>query len=468
MRQTKHEINLLEGTLWDKICRFALPLAATGILQQLFNAADIAVVGRFTGEKGALAMAAVGANTPVIGLIISLFVGISLGSNVVIANSVGRQDSESIGKAVHTSIAFAVLAGILLAGLAQTVAVSVMRAQNVPEEVLPLAVLYFRVYMAGTPVILLYNFESAIFRGVGQTKIPLLALTVSGVLNVLLNLLFVVGLHRTVEGVAAATVLSNLVSASILFGFLRRADNACQVKLRQLRIDSCTLLRILKIGIPAGVQSAVFGFANIIIQTAINSLGTVVMAASGAAYNVEVFAYYVLNGFSQACTTFVGQNYGGGRIDRCKKTVALCLLEGVTALGIAVGVILLFGRHILSVFNADPQVIEIGYIRLLIICSSYLFTLTYEVLSGYLRGFGISVLPAVITTVSICGTRISWIYLVFPKVRTFGNIMLTYPISLSFTALVMLLAVLLVRPAARAPHKSRVAMQALRTEQEAN
>lgn len=461
MNQTRHTMDMLEGSLWDKIIRFALPLAATGILQQLFNAADIAVVGRFTGAKGALAMAAVGANAPVIGLIISLFVGVSLGTNVIIANSVGRRDETSIGKAVHTSLLFAAAAGSVIAAAGQLIAAPLMRTQGVPEEVMPLAVLYFRIYMAGAPVILLYNFASAIFRGVGRTKLPLIALTVSGAVNVALNLLFVAGFHMTVEGVALATVLANAVSASILLVFLAKADGAYRLRADRLRISGDILLRILRIGVPAGLQSAVFAFANIIIQTAINSLGTSVMAASGAAYNVEVFAYYMLNGFSQACTTFVGQNYGAGRIDRCRRAMGLCWLEGLAALGISVGLILLFGRRILSVFNGDPEVIAIGYVRLVVICSAYVFTLSYEVLSGYMRGFGISVTPAVITMLCICGTRISWIYGVFPRVPTFACIMTVYPVSLSATALCMLLAVLAIRPAAHVKARSEQARKAL-------
>lgn len=453
--KTKREINMLEGSLWDKILRFALPLAVTGILQQLFNAADIAVVGRFTGEKGALAMAAVGANTPVISLILNLFIGISLGTNVVIANSVGRRDNSSINKAVHTSIAFALIGGFVISVIGELLAKAIMLTQNVPDEVLPMAVLYFRVYMIGMPVILLYNFESAVFRGIGNPKMPLIALFISGILNVLLNLLFVLGFHRTVDGVAMATVISNMVSSAILFLFLLRADNAAKLQWRKLRIDLSMLARILRIGIPAGIQSAVFAFANIIIQTAINSLGTIVMAASSAAYNVEVFAYYVLNSFSQACTTFVGQNYGAGKIRRCKKAMGLCMLEGIIAMASAIAIILIFGHSILSIFNAEPKVIETGYLRLVVIFSAYIFTLLYEVISGYMRGFGISVMPAFLTMLGICGVRITWIYTVFPKDRTFSNIMMAYPFSLSVTAAFLIIALLCLRPAARASVKSQ-------------
>lgn len=445
----KRDINMLEGSLWDKILRFALPLAATGILQQLFNAADIAVVGQFTGEKGAAAMAAVGANTPVIALILNFFIGISLGTNVVIANAIGHRDTDRVSRAVHTSIVFALLGGAVTAILGGLLAEKILLLLNVPAEVLPMAVLYFRVYMAGMPVILLYNFESAVFRGTGNTKTPLTALFVSGVLNVALNIVFVAVLHRTVDGVAAATVISNLVSSLILFVKLLQSTEPIRLHPQLLRIDRRILIGILRIGVPAGVQAAVFAFANIIIQTAINSLGTIVMAASSAAYNIEIFAYYVLNSFSQACTTFVGQNYGAGNINRCRRTIALCMLEGIIAMATAIGLILLFGHQMLAVFNSDPQVIEVGYLRLMMIFSAYIFTLSYEVMSGYMRGFGISVVPALLTMLGICGVRITWIYTVFPQDRTFRNIMMAYPFSLSVTALLLLSALLILRPAAR-------------------
>ncbi|MCR5283260.1 MAG: MATE family efflux transporter [Lachnospiraceae bacterium] len=438
---------MFEGSLWDKILKYAFPLAATGILQQLFNAADIAVVGRFTGEKGALAMAAVGANSPLVGLALNLFMGISLGTNVIIANSVGSGDEKAIRKAAHTSIVFAVLSGLVLAVLAEGFSGMIMRSQRIPDEVFPMALLYFRVYMFGIPVVILYNFISAIFRGLGNTRTPLIALIFSGILNVILNLIFVILLHRTVEGVAAATVISSGVSSIILLVALNRPASPVRIKRSELKIDGHILARILRIGIPAGLQSSVFGFANILIQSAINSLGTIVMAASSAAFNIEVFVYQVFNSFAQAATTFVGQNFGAGRIKRCKRTLFLCLGEGAVFLGMAIALVLFFGKRMLSLFNPDPQVVEVGYIRLLLIFSAYYFSLTYETLSGYLRGFGISVIPAVLTMIGVCGVRITWIYAVFPRYRTFANIMLVYPLSLATTAVLLLAATLVLRPA---------------------
>ena len=285
----------------------------------------------------------------------------------------------------------AVLGGLIAAVIGELFAVPLLNQLNVPDDVFPLALLYLRIYLAGLPVILLYNFEAAVFRSVGETKIPLIALTASGVLNVILNLFFVAALHMSVDGVAIATVLSNAVSAAILWGFLLKTDKVIRLEPKKLRIDGLCLKQILRIGVPAGVQSAMFSIANIVIQGAINSLGTVVMAASSAAYNIEVITYDILNSFSQACTTFVGQNFGAGEIKRCKKTLLLCLLEGIISLGVAIALILFFGKSLLTIFNGDPQVVETGYIRLMLIMPSHLFSLCYEVLSGYLRGFEIAV-----------------------------------------------------------------------------
>lgn len=442
----RNQLDMLHGPIWSKIPRFALPVAATAILGQLFNAADIAVVGNFTGELRTVSVAAVSTNSSVIGLVVNLFIGISLGANVTIAHAVGRGDDESVRKAVHTAIIMAVLGGVFAALFGESIAAPLLRKLHTPEDVFPLALLYLRIYFAGLPVILLYNFEAAIFRSIGETRVPLIALVASGILNVLLNLFFVIVLHMTVDGVAIATVLSNAVSAAILYCFLRRTKKAVHVEPKALRIDTESMKRILRIGLPAGVQSSVFSVANIIIQSAINSLGTIVMAASGAAFNIEIITYNILNSFNQACTTFVGQNFGAGEIKRCQKTLALCLIEGLISLAGAIALILVFGKQLLAIFNNDPQVVEVGYIRLVTLMIAHIFSLCYEVTSGYLRGFGISLLPAFLTMVGVCGVRLSWIYWVFPKSPNFQTIMIVFPISLAVTALLMLGAALWYRP----------------------
>ena len=440
---------MLHGSIWDKIPRFALPVAATAILEQLFNASDLAVVGNFTGDQRTAAVAAVGANSAIIGLIVNLFIGIALGANVVIAHAIGQGDRETVTKAVHTSVVMSVLGGGLVTLLGELIAAPLLGLLNVPEDVFPLALLYLRIYLAGMPVILLYNFEAAIFRSVGETKIPLIALLASGVLNVALNLFFVVVLGMTVDGVAAATVISNAVSAALLYRRLRRTTREIRLEPKKLRIDPAILKRILRIGLPAGIQSAVFSVSNIIIQSAINSLGTVVMAASSAAFNIEIITYDILNSFSQACTTFVGQNFGAGQIDRCKRTLALCLIEGMVTLAAALALILPFGKPLLAIFNSDPEVVDTGYIRLVMVMLAHSFSMLFEVMSGYLRGFGISLTPAVLTMVGVCGIRIAWIQFVFPHSRTFRTIMTVYPISLAATAVLIFGALVICRPARR-------------------
>lgn len=447
------EIDMLHGSIWNKIPLFALPVAMTAILEQLFNASDIAVVGNFTGKMGTVAVAAVGANSPIISLIVNLFIGIALGTTVVIANAIGRDDQKTVHHAVHTSILMALVGGIVVTIIGELVAGYVLSMLNVPHDVYGQALLYLRIYLLGMPLILLYNFEAAIFRSVGDTKVPLKTLVVSGIINVILNLFFVIVLKMTVNGVAIATVISNLISAIILLNKLIKTDQYIHVNLKELRIYKVSLVRILKIGMPAGIQSAVFALANIVIQAAINSLGTVVIAASSAAFNVEIFAYDILNSFGQACTTFVGQNYGAGKIDRCKKTLYLCLIEDLIASAIAIGIIIVSGKFLLSLFNNNPQVIKIGYIRLIMVFTAYIFSMLYEVMSGYLRGFGISLVPAILTCICICGTRVLWVETVFKSYQSFTTIMCAYPLSLSLTAIAIFCALMYYRPSKKMLNK---------------
>ena len=453
--KTTARLDMLHGPIWNKIPKFALPVAATAVLEQLFNASDVAIVGNFAPQAlRTAAVAAVGANSAIIGLIVNLFIGISLGANVVIAHSIGAGRLKDVQKAVHTSVLMSIFGGILVALLGELAASPLLGLLNVPEDVFPLALLYLRIYLAGMPVILLYNFQAAIFRSVGETKIPLIALAASGVLNVLLNLFFVAVLHMSVDGVAVATVLSNAFSAALLYRKLRRTDREIRLDPKLLRIDPAIFKRILRIGLPAGIQTAMFSLSNIIVQAGINSLGTVVMAASSAAFNIEIITYDIFTSFSQACTTFVGQNYGAGQIDRCKKTFWLSLAEGAVTLAVFVVLILTFGRPLLSIFNRDPEVIDIGYIRLMMIMISQSFSLLYDMMSGYMRGFGISLPPAILTMLGVCGVRIAWMHFVFPLHRTFRTIMIAYPVSLSITALLVFVALMVYRPSRRFASKA--------------
>lgn len=436
---------ILEGSLWRAIPLFALPVAATSILEQLSSLIDTVMIGHFT-ENGSLGMAAVGANTPIMSLVINLFVGISLGANVVIANAIGAGRKDTVHKAVHTSIAVVAL-GVVAAVIMEILSEPLLALLSVPADTLPEAVLFLRVYLLGLPAILLYNFEAAILRSVGDTRTPLRALVTSAVVNVLLDIVLMPVLHLGVGGCALGTTVCYTMSATLLFRRLLRIDSPVRVTPRQIGIDRPTLARIVRIGLPAGIQSAVFALANIIVQTAINSLGSEVIAASSAALTLEFVCYGLLNSFSQGGTTFVGQNYGAKNIDRCKKTLKVCLVEDGAIALVTICTIIALGRTLLALFNGDPNVVAVGYIRVCTIFPAYIFSMVYENVSGYLRGFGISTLPAALTTLGVCGIRFFWVGVVFPANPTFQNIMLVYPVSLGVTAALIVGAALIARPA---------------------
>lgn len=444
MAGKKRAMDMTNGGLVKKILLFALPIAATSILQQLFNAADVAIVGRFVGAN---AMAAVGANTSIVNLLVNFMVGISLGSNVVIANAIGKGDETKVHKAVHTSVIIAFLAGCLFIVIGEVFAEPVMALTKVPEEVLAMATLYLRIYMAGMPVIVLYNFEAAILRSIGDTRTPLITLAFSGVLNVCLNIMFVVVFGMTVDGVALATVLSNVLSCVVLFVVLCRSKDVIRIIPKQMRIHGDVLKEILKIGVPSGLQTSIFSLANIVIQSAINSLGATIMAGNSAAFNVEVMTFFVMSSFTQACTTFVGQNNGAGKPDRCVKVLKICLLEAAIGVAIVISLILPNSTPLLSLFNSDPAVIAAGYERFIYICPTFFLTLQYDIVAGYLRGYGISTVPSVVTICGIVVTRLVIILGVFPHIRTYKCIMMAYPISLGLTAALMWILVVILRPA---------------------
>ena len=430
-------MDMIHGSLGDKIIRFALPVAATGILQQLFNAADIAVIGRFVGKE---AMAAVGSNNSLIGLMVTMFGGIAMGANVVIARSTGQANREGIRNAVHTSILIAFVGGMIMTIIGELIARPLLHWMGVPEEIFGEALRYIRIYFAGLPVIFLYNFESAIFRSQGDTRTPLICLTISGILNVVMNVFFVVVLHMTVDGVALATVLANLISSGLLLIMLIRSRSAIRVHWSGFSYQPHVIGSILRIGTPAGLQGMVFSLSNLCIQSAINSLGADVIAASAAAFNVEIFAYFVLNSFGQACTTFVGQNLGAGNMERCRRATRICMVQDFVFTAAISGVILLSGHALLRIFNTDPEVVRIGYIRILILISAELVNVVIEILSGAMRGHGQSLIPAIISLVGICGVRIIWVYTVFPFSKTFATIMAAYPLSWAITALVLVIS----------------------------
>lgn len=436
------EIDMLHGSLGDKIFLFAIPLAATMVLQQLFNAADVAVVGRFVGKE---AMAAVGGNSPIVGLLINLFVGISLGANVVISSYTGQKNNDGVSKAVHSSIVLALICGVGMAVLGQFFCAPLLGWMGVPDNVMPMSLEYLRIYLIGMPVIILYNFESAIFRSQGDTKTPLICLIIAGIINVILNLFFVIVVGMTASGVALATVIANTVSATLMFILLLRNKGLIRVRLNKLKMDIEILKEILRIGVPAGVQNMVFSLANIVIQSAINSLGSDIMAASSAAFNIEIFAYYVINAFAQANTTFIGQNYGAGNIKRCRRVLKIATLQNMILAIIISFSILFFGKHILAIFNDDPTVIKYGYIRMFFILACEPINVMMESFSGALRGYRHSLEPAILALLGICGTRVIWVYTVFRLQKNYTTLMICFPLSWTITGTMIIICYFILR-----------------------
>lgn len=426
------DIDMLRGSLWDKIILFALPLALTGVMQQLLNAADVMTLGKFVGKN---AMAAVGNNISLVGLIVSLLMGLSLGANVVIAQNIGAKKIDRAHSAVSTAFVLAGVAGIFFCVVGEMLVSPIFYFLDVPKSVVEMAESYLRIFLLGLPAMSFYNFEAAIFRSKGDTRTPLIALTVASGVNIVLNLIFVLQFDFGVAGVAFATVLANIVSALILFRELLRSDGIIKLHLNALNVDKDELKEIVRIGLPAGVQGMVFSLSNLLIQAAINSLGADAMAASAAAFTIEINVFCVVNGFGQAATTFVGQNYGAGNLRRCKRATWVSMGLSALFMQTLCFVILFFAENVLSLFNKDPEVIRLGVIRLWYIVCPELINVLMEGFSGAMRGYGISLTPAVITLICVCGTRVVWVFTAFRYVPAYETLMAVYPISWLLTTI---------------------------------
>ena len=428
--------DLTVGSIVDKVFLFAIPLMLTSMLQQLFNATDVAVVGKFASKE---AMAAVGSNTPIVSLLVNFFVGISVGSNVLIARCIGARDSDKAKSAVRTSMAFAVAAGIFVAVVGNIIAAPVIDLLGVPPEVKDYSITYLRLYFSGVPFIMLYNFEAAIFRSNGNTRTPLICLFIGGVFNVAANLFFVLVLGMDVDGVAIATVLANVISSMLLLHYLRKEDSVIHVNVAKVRINKDDLATILRIGMPAGLQSAVFSISNLCIQSGINSLGADYMAASSAAFNIEIFAFFVVNAFTQTLVTFIGQNYGAGKYERCRDIVRKTLLVSWVFTMILSALLLVFARPLLSLFTNEPQVIEAGLLRVRLLLYAETLNVLMDNLSGAMRGLGKSLVPALTTLICVCGVRIIWVFTGFQIYHTWLSIMIVFPVSWAVNALFIII-----------------------------
>ncbi|WP_033161625.1 MATE family efflux transporter [Sharpea azabuensis] len=433
----KQTMKMTEGSLADKIFFFALPLAVSSILQQLFNSADVAVVGNFAGSN---ALGAVGANGSVINLLVNTFVGISIGSNVVIATLIGQNKEKKAKQAVHTSMLFAVILGVILMAFGLLIAPQLLRLMATPSNILSLAVLYLRIYFLGVPFIVLYNFEAAILRSRGETRLPLIALSIAGVINVILNLVFVVGLGMSVDGVAYATVISNIFSSLFLLIYLTHDTTITHFTFKQCHIHKDLLLHILKIGIPSGMQGALFSISNVIIQSQLNQFGSYAIAGSAAALNFEILSYYFFEGFGQAAITFVGQNYGAGKMDRCHQVLKYCWMEASVVTIVSTILFVAFARPLASIFSSDPHVLDYAVRRMYVLITFEILNMSIEILSGAMRGFGYAIVPTLVAVFGICVSRIIWVFTIAKMIHSYEVLLYCYPVSWLLTSIASLIA----------------------------
>ena len=426
------EIDMVRGPVLMKMLIFTLPLMLSSILQLLFNAADIIVVGRFAGDNS---LAAVGSNTALIGLMTNLFIGLSVGANVTVARYFGGRKREELSDTVHTTMALSLISGIALTVIGIILSKYFLMWMGTPDEVLPLATEYLRIYFLGMTGMMVYNFGGAILRAVGDTRRPLYYLAFSGVVNVGLNLFFVISLKMDVAGVGAATAISQWISAVLIFRCLIREQSDIRLTLRNLRVHGDKVMAILRIGLPAGVQGMIFSLTNVLIQASVNSFGATVVAGSSAAANIEGFIYFAMNAFYQATISFTSQNIGARRIKRIDKILGrgeMC----VVAVGLIMGSLaVLFGRQLLGIYTSSDIVIDAGMERLRIIALTYALGGAMDVMVGALRGMGYSIIPMVVTLVGVCGLRVFWILTIFqmPAFHTVEKLFLTYPVTWTVT-----------------------------------
>ena len=422
---------MLSGNLYSGILRFAIPLMLTNILQLCFNAADMIVVGRFSGKES---LAAIGSTSSIIFLLINAFIGISIGANIVSAQLLGEKNYSSLKRVIHTAMTVSILSGLILAAAGNLLVRPILGLMDSPPDVIEKSVIYLKVYFAGMPVIMVYNFAAAILRAFGDTGRPLKYLAISGMLNVFLNIVFVTVLHLDTFGVGLATVISQALSAILTLRCLMKLDERYCLKISEMKICKEELLLIVKLGLPSGIQQLMFSVSNIIVQSAVNSYGSVVMAASTASSNVENITYLAMNSFQFACISFVGQNYGAGNYPRILKIVKTSIAL-VMAFGIVLGYAsIYYGKYILQVFTKDTEVLDIAVEKLTIICSVYFFSGIQDVFSGSVRGLGYAFAAMINAVIGVCGIRIIYLLTYYRTHQTFLTLMRVYPVSFIATA----------------------------------
>ena len=448
-KTAKYEMDMTTGALLPKVLAFSGPLVLTGILQLLYNAADVVVVGRFTG---ATALAAVGSTGSLINLLINIFLGLSVGTSVVIARNYGAGDVKHVQDGVHTSMTVAAISGVVVGIIGVIFGRPLLEMMGSPEDVIDEAALYIRIYFAGMPFNMLYTFGAAILRAVGDTRRPLYYLSVAGVINVILNLVLVIVFHLGVAGVAIATIVSQFVSMVLVLICLIRSEGAIHLDVRKLRIDKQQLLQIARVGLPAGFQGSLFSISNVLIQSSVNSFGSLVVAGNSAASNLEGFVYTSMNAIYQADLTFASQNMGAGQYRRVRHGMWVCLAT-VTVVGLGVGFLFLtFGPQLLSLYNEDTQVIAYGMKRMSIILPTYFICGLMDTMVGQLRGIGYSIMPMIVSLTGACLLRIVWILTIFAADPTQEILYLSYPVSWTATFLAHMICYLIV--SRKVPHEN--------------
>ena len=426
LRHRSYEIDMLNGPVLPKLLSFALPLVLSSVLQLTFNAADVIVVGRFEGDA---ALAAVGAPGALINLLVNLFLGLSVGANVVVAQSHGAGDYAGTGEAVHTSIALSLLGGVSMGIFGFFAAGFCLQLMRTPDEVLPLATAYMRIYFLGMPANMLYNFGAAILRAVGDTRRPLTYLTIAGAVNVALNLVFVIALHMGVQGVALATIISQMISAALVILCLIRSDGDIHLDPRRIRLNRQKVLQIARVGLPAGLQGMVFSISNVLIQSTVNSFGKSVVAGNTTASNVEGYIYVSMNAIYQTAITFTGQNVGAKKYHRISR-VARTSLATVAGIGLGLGAVLwAFMKPLFHIYTNDEEVVAAAAIRSRVIAPTYFLCGMMDTAVGLLRGMGASVLPMIVSVLGACVLRILWIMFIFPLNPTLNMLYISYPVS---------------------------------------
>lgn len=436
----KYEIDMCSGPLFGKILLFTVPLMLSGILQLLFNAADVIVVGNFVGES---ALAAVGSTTSLINLLINIFIGFSVGTNVLVARYYGAKQEREVQETIQTAIALSLVCGMILVVAGTLLSRPLLSLMGTPDEVLGQAVLYMRIYFIGMPVNLLYNFGSAVLRAVGDTRRPLFYLTCGGVINVILNIGFICFWGMGVDGVALATIISQAISALLVVRCLMISEGMLHLELSQIQVKKDKLKRIVQIGLPAGMQGAVFSISNVLIQSSVNSFGSFAMAGSTAASNLENFVYVAMNACHQTAVSFVSQNYGAGKMKRIKRIFIQCNLF-VIAVGLVMGLgCYALGEQLLRIYSREPEVIQYGIRRLAMISAPYFICGIMDTLVGCIRGLGCSVLPMIVSLLGACGLRVVWILTVFQWRRSWDTLFLAYPVTWTVTAVVQLVCLVI-------------------------